>query len=386
MTDVNNVLLPQQAGGLQATLQSPDERKEHQTKTNESSPQMWRRALVGALALLAMLTIGTALEAAMPPTTAYHFSSHPMISGTVVSVNDHQMVVDTDQGERVNLELDYRTMAPRDLAPGMVMRADFLALEDCRLYAQRIMPIRGGMSTDRLQAYAHTRDSREAMARNASASGGYHGEYTVSPASAESRESLPQIVAEPSPGMKMTATPTTADYQFSTQPMISGTVLSVNDHLLVVETDQGQRVGLVMDSRTMVPGKVAPGADFRAEFTQLKDGRYYAKRISWIGNGVVDREQAYAHTRDSDVLLAQNVSDCGFVSSGNQNTMTSAVERRGAVVQHAAAVVQSDPTPVVETAETLPQTASNQPLILLLGLLALGSAGLITVVRSLRNV
>ena len=342
-------------------------------KTNASRLQILRRLAVGVLALLVMLTIGTALEAA-PSTTAYHFSSHPMISGTVVTVNDHQMVVDTDQGEQVTLEVDSRTMAPRDLAPGMVMRAEFLALEDCRLYAQRIMPIRGDMSTKRLQAYANTRDSREAIAHNTSAFGGYRMGSSESQASVESRESLPQTVGEHSPGTVMIATPTTADYQFSTRSMISGSVVSVNDHRLVVDTDQGQRVGLVMDSNTMVPGEVAPGSILRAEFTPMKDGRYYAKRISRIGSGVAAREQAYAHTGDSEFVIAQNPSDCGFVSAGTGNTMMSAV------------VTPSAPAPVVERPETLPQTASKQPLILLLGLFALGSAGLITVVRGLRIV
>src|SRR4029450_12827204 len=115
-------------------------------RTNERARRVWGTA-VSALALMA-LTIGAA-QAAVPSTTAYHFSSHPMISGTVVPVNDHQMIVNTDQGEQVTLEVDSRTLAPRDLAPGMAMRAEFVALEDCRFYAQRIMPIRDGMSTSR---------------------------------------------------------------------------------------------------------------------------------------------------------------------------------------------------------------------------------------------
>lgn len=345
--------------------------------------QIWQRLALGALALLVMLLIGTALAAA-PATTAYHFSSHPMISGTVVSVNDHQMVVDTDQGEGVTLEVDSRTMAPRDLAPGMVMRAEFLALEDCRFYAQRIMPIRGGMSADRLQAYANTRDSREVLARSASASGGQRWEESESLASAESP---PQTVGEPSSGTSMTAAPTSADYQFSTRPMISGRAVSVNDHWLVVVTDQGQPVGLVMDSHTMVPREIAPGTVVRAEFTQMKDGRYYAKRISQIGSGVVDREQAYAHTRDSDLVVARNMSDCGSASAAPGNTVTAAVdERRAVVAEPLAAVAQSAPTAYVESPETLPQTASNQPLILLLALFALGSAGLVTVVRGFRMI
>jgi LPXTG-motif cell wall-anchored protein len=360
-------------------------------RTNERTRPTWSVA-VGTLALLAT-TIGTALAAA-PSTTAYRFSSHPMISGTVVTVNDREMVVDTDQGEQVTLQLDSRTMAPRDLAPGMVMRAEFLAQEDCRFYAQRIVPVRGGTSTNRLQAYANTRDSRETIDRNASAfGGGYRAASTESQPVGESRVTEPQTMGEHSNGPIMKAAPTTSDYRFSTKPMVSGRVVSVNDHLLVVETEQGQQVGLIMDSRTMVPGEVAPGSIFRAEFTSMKDGRPYADRIYWIGNGngVAGREQAYAHTRDSDLVLARNTSDCGCVSAPVRNTVTSAVESpevvavsEPVVVATAPAiVVVSAPAPVVETPETLPQTASKQPLIALLGALALAAAGALAIGRRL---
>jgi len=353
--------------------------------TNESRFHVWRRLAVGALALLMTLTVGTAL-AAVPSTTAYHFSSHPMISGTVVSVNDHEMVVDTDQGERVTLDVDSRTLAPRDLGPGMVMRAEFLALEDCRFYAQRVMPIAGGVSTERLQAYANTRDSREPIASSALAPGEYGGQTDVSQVSADYRESVPQTVGEHSLGPVMTATPTTADYQFSTRPMISGRVVSVNDHRLVVETDQGRLLGLVMDSRTLLPGTVAPGSVVRVDFTDMKDGRHYATRISQIGSGVEGREQAYAHTHDSDFAVAQNTADCGFVSVAAPSTRVSALEPREVIVYPAAVVAPTAPTPVVERPETLPQTASRQPLMLLVGLFALGSAGLVAVARGLRMV
>jgi LPXTG-motif cell wall-anchored protein len=340
--------------------------------------KMWDAAAC-ALVILAM-TAGAALAAA-PGTTAYHFSSHPMISGTVVTVNDREMVVNTDQGEQVTLALDSHTMAPRDLAPGMVMRAEFVALEDCRFYAQRVMPIRSGMSTNRLQAYANTHDSGETIARNTTGFGDYRSANSESQVRSGSRETQTQTMGEHSPGASMTASPGTADYQFSTQPMISGGVVTVNDHLLVVETDQGQRIGLVMDSQTMVPAEVAPGTVFRAEFKQMKDGRYYAKRILWVANGVVGREQAYAHTRDSDLALARNTTDCGCVNTASPNTTTSALERRDIVVRPEAVVAEQVPEPVVQRPETLPQTASNEPLIALLALLALGSAGALAFAR-----
>jgi LPXTG-motif cell wall-anchored protein len=342
-------------------------------KTNGRRIHTWSAAF--GFALLAM-TIGTA-QAAIPSTTAHHFSSHPMISGTVVAVNDHQMVVDTDQGEQLTLEMDSRTMAPRDLAPGMVMRAEFLALEDCRLYAQRILPVRAGMSTERTQAYANTRDSRQAAAGSTVPYGVDRREHL--PPGAENRVSAPQVMERPSSGNVMTAPPATRDHSFSSRPMLSGRVLSVNDHSLVLETEQGRKVAMTMDSRTMVPAEVGPETYVRAEFEHMKDGRFYANRVSWIGDGIAAREQAYAHTRDGDYLVAQNVPDCGYVSAAPSKAVSSAVQPGEPVAAAAPATGQTTPA-------MLPQTASRQPLLLLLGLLALASAGLLSALRRTRNV
>jgi LPXTG-motif cell wall-anchored protein len=344
-----------------------------------------KRTIVAAVAMLTLIT-GTALATPIPSTTADYLSSRPMISGKVVSVNDHQMVVDTDQGEQVTLEVDWRTMAPRDLAPEMVVRTEFLALEDCHFYAQRITAVRDGMPTDRPQAYANTRDSDAAIARNASASGNngrsYSGYVSQYPAAVSGRASPRQDASYP--GRIVSATPASADYHFSTHPMISGEVVSVNDHQLVVNTYQGQQVGLVMDSRTLVPGKVAPGTLVRAEFAGMKDGRYYAKRVSSIGRSVASREQAFAHTLDSDAVIAQNTTDCGCCS--NMASAASVYQEPPPVAYREIAkpvpvVAAKEPEPIV--AEILPQTASNQPLIALLGLLALGAAGVLMVTRRL---
>jgi LPXTG-motif cell wall-anchored protein len=342
-----------------------------------------KRTIVAAAAMLALMT-GTALASTIPATTADYLSSRPMISGSVVSVNDHQLVVDTDQGEQVTLAVDWRTMAPRDLEPGMVVRAEFLALEDCHFYAQRITAIQDGLPTSRLQAYANTRDSDAAIARNASASGGgYYRQASAYPASSSYRASPQQN--ESYPGRIMSAAPATADYQFSTHPMVSGRVASVNDHQIIVDTYQGKQVGLVMDSRTVVPGQVAPGTLVRAEFAPMKDGRFYAKRVSSISSAVASREQAFAHTLDSDAVMAQNTTDCGC----NNMAMAAVATPEPVIVYReiaarpvpVAAVIE--PEPVVE--ETLPQTASNQSLIALLGLLALGAAGAVTLTRRLHR-
>jgi hypothetical protein len=355
-------------------------------KATQRTRHMWSAA-VCALAMLGLMAAPSL--AATTPSTAYRFSSHPMISGTVVTVNDHQMVVNTDQGEQVTLELDTRTMAPRDLGPGMTMRAEFLALEDCRFYARRITPIRGDMSTERTQAYANTRDSREVVARNATAYGNGREAGRAIQADTDGRVSLPQQMGAHSPGAMMTATPNTADYRFSDRPMISGQVVSVNDHHLVIATNQGQAVGMVMDSRTMVPREVAPGTFLRVEFQQMADGRYYAKRVNLLGGSEPNREQAYSQTLDSDLVVAQNSADCGFTSATGTNASvsnTEALERREIASTPYAAVVQSEPVRVEERADTLPQTASDQTLVLLLGLSSLGAAGFVTILRGLRIV
>lgn len=350
---------------------------------HESRPRTWIAAAC-AITLLA-LPIGAA-RAAVPATTAHHFSSHPMISGTVVSVNDHRMVVDTDQGERVTLELDSRTMAPRDLGPGMVLRAEFLALDDCRFYARRVIPVRTGTSTHRTQAYANTLDQPPTVQPAASSAGRGIGHSAGMPSRAGDVEPMPIAHTDPNPGRMMTATPTTAGHRFSGRPMLSGRVVSVNDHLVVLDTDQGQRVGLVMDSRTMVPREVAPGSDLRAEFRQLKDGRYYAKRISRIVGSVAEREQAYAHTRDADLSMVGNPADCGFVSAGSGGSVLAAPARVEPPAPVALVAAQGEPATVAGRLETLPQTASQEPLLLLLGLSALGSAGLVSAARGLRAV
>lgn len=346
-------------------------------------------AATGTLALLA-ITLGTA-AAQTPSTTAFFFSSHPMISGTVVSVNDHQMVVNTDQGEQVSLEVDSRTMAPRDFAPGMVMRVEFRALEDCRLYAERIMPVRSGMSADRLQAYANTREAGTVMpgARAAyGGDGGYRNWNQVTDHDAARRE---PPTGELYPGPVMSATHTTRDFQFSDRPLLTGNVISVTDHRMLVETDQGQRVGLSMDSNTLLPREVGPGSIVRAQFTVFKDGRYYAQRISRIGHATADREQAYAHTRDSEFALASTPPECG--ARITPATMSSVLEPVPVVaipepvaVQYVPAPVAAEPEPVEDREETLPQTSSNQPLILVLGFGAFGLAGLIAAARALRTV
>lgn len=154
-------------------------------------------------------------------------------------------------------------------------------------------------------------------------------------------------------GSALAAIPSTTAYLLATQPMITGKVASVNDHVLVVDTDRGERVTLAVDSKTMVPTDLAPGMVMRVEFKSMPDGHKYARRVIPIRDGMsAGRELAYR--RSGGHAMAQYASHQGGAE--------------------------------VAANEGLPQTAGVQPLIALLGLLALASAGVLAVARRLRSV
>ncbi len=94
-------------------------------KTTRTTPPV-KRSVVCALAILA-LTMGTARAAVSSP-TAQRFSAHPVLSGTVVTANAHQLVVLTHKGEAVTLDLNSRTLVPRNGAsPGFDLSGTIVA-------------------------------------------------------------------------------------------------------------------------------------------------------------------------------------------------------------------------------------------------------------------
>ena len=312
-------------------------------KTNERKPQ--RKTLVMAIAALLTMTAGSAL-AAIPSTTEYLNALQPMLTGRVISVNEHQVVVATEQDEDVVLALDSRSMVPVDVAPGMAARIEFKVMDDGRKLLKRMIPIRSGMNANRELAYSTERAGSWTEARYASTSDGEGAE------AGPSRASTALSSTNQSLGTSLASTPSTDAYLVAMQPMIAGRVVAVNDHRIVVDTDQGQRVALEMDSRTMVPVNLASGMTVRVDYRTMEDGPKYAKRITLINSDAnTNAELSYARPP----------------------------ERREAVVKVAAAPT-SEPQPA-----SLPQTAGNQPLIALLGFLALGAAGAVAIGRRIHG-
>jgi len=308
-----------------------------------------KAAIACAIAALALSATGAL--AAIPSTTAYFYATQPMLSGTVAWVNEHQMAVRTDQNEDVVLGLDSHTMVPVDLAPGMPMRVQFRVMDDGRKYAKRIIPIRDGENANRELAYTQEVAGGANEAEYASSSDGRdnaNGPVTASTALSATNQPL---------GTSMVASPATDAAHVALEPMIAGRVVTVNDHRIIVDTDQGQRVALEMDSRTLVPVDLASGMTVRVDYLALENGPKYATQITPIeSKGIPSRELSYMSTP----------------------------ERHEAVEEKPAAYVAPAKTEPVARAqaksdepETLPQTASRQPLIALLGFLALGGAAVL---------
>ncbi len=192
-----------------------------------------------------------------------------------------------------------------------------------------------------------------------------------------------------SAGLSYAAIPNTTDFLNRTSPMISGTVFSVDDRQIVVDTDQNQRVTLVMDSRTMLPVDLAPGMVMRAQFRVMENGQYYVSRITPIRDEKVapgGRASANVHGDALDLARADMAR-----AHMPPAAKTSAVLPEQAVLVAQAPLAErasaSEPPVVTELSaandepKTLPQTASGHSLLVLLGLLALAGAGTVRLTR-----
>lgn len=190
-----------------------------------------------------------------------------------------------------------------------------------------------------------------------------------------------------SAGIAYAAIPNTSDFLHRTTPMITGTVFTVDDRQIVVDTDQGQQVTLVMDSRTMLPTDLAPGMLMRAEFRVMENGQYYVNRITPIRDAGManrsdpswrQRSDASDLTRSNETLAYAHPAEGEQVVSAEQPVTTESPESREAMPASEPLASNSEP-------EALPQTASRDPLIALLGLLALSGAGVLMLSRRIHR-
>lgn len=161
-----------------------------------------------------------------------------------------------------------------------------------------------------------------------------------------------------------------ADTTSPTQ-IVTGKVISSTPTQLIVEDDNGARTTFVTAAGT-VPSTIMVGDRVSVNYQSQAGGSFRATNVSATslsGTGVSDATGVNTNdTSTNDAMLEEKSTS---TSSSTYSTTTTTTTNTADVDDTANAA-----------SDSLPATASNNPLILLLGLLALGGFALRMVVRS----
>jgi LPXTG-motif cell wall-anchored protein len=195
------------------------------------------------------------------------------------------------------------------------------------------------------------------------------------------------------------------------QPTITGSVASVNEHSVTVNTDGGENMLFEVDSRSMVPTELPAGTRVRIEFHLMESGKYHAARITPIRGGEMTESEGKMPAEHAGNWGAPSGESEGSSTSGT--TYTPEASRTPAAAgteQHMTErtepypagsetkVESSSGTPSTTTSSSnqsneeattgeqeLPQTSSSIPLLGILGLMALGAGLLLWLARRRRS-
>ncbi len=174
-------------------------------------------------------------------------------------------------------------------------------------------------------------------------------------------------------GTPLKPVPSTQAYRIATEPALAGRVGMVNDHHIVVDTDQGHSVPVEMDSRTLIPSDLQSGMGVRVEYKTLEDGTKLATRVTPLqGVAVPEREMATSSTSASQEEAVPASYNGGTTANGQMAQSQTDNES-----QEHNANTNGNP----DNDRRLPKTASNEPLIATLGLLSLAAAGALAMRR-----
>jgi len=159
-------------------------------------------------------------------------------------------------------------------------------------------------------------------------------------------------------------------------PQITGTLVSMTDHRVTVETDDGERMTLEYDSRSIVP-ELPPLSRVKLDFHLMENGNYHAKRM--IPIRTASGEIARGELRTSMYQDVGEVRTSVYERSDIQPVATSSTYQEGTAPPPSDADVystqESGAAPASDyDSDELPRTASAQPLIGALGMLALAGA------------
>jgi len=321
-----------------------------------------QRKLIGSGLLAALLLIATAVvapAATIPATTDYHNATTPMITGTVIGLNQQDIRVATEQGDEVLLTTDSHSVVPADLTEEMRVRIQFHYVDDGSRHVDRVIPIREGQKTTRELAYSREVDEDR------------DSEAGVRYAAMESRVEAHHdrdFTHDGRPRVTSSRTiPATHAYDVATRPMVAGYVDAVNDQRIVVETVSGP-VTVQMDSHTLVPSTLHSGMGVRVEYQQMEDGDFVARRVT------EDRFYAAEHMHRTYVPAREN-EDHEF-----DRTSASREETRHEKHEHQAYARDQGERPTgydQNNQKRLPNTAGAEPWIAMFGVLSLGAGWLV---------
>lgn len=170
------------------------------------------------------------------------------------------------------------------------------------------------------------------------------------------------------------AHPLRTAYPPSTQPMVSGSVVSSTDHSVVLHTDEGETMTFIMDSHSVVPEHMDPGMRVSIEFRAMENGAFLAQRVIPLRP---EQNRNTQTTVNGSELDTQRYAMIHGTEEGAALASTS-------TSQGTEAVVASNEGTETSNGEALPQTASAMPLVGLLGASALIAGSALFVLRRRR--
>jgi hypothetical protein len=175
----------------------------------------------------------------------------------------------------------------------------------------------------------------------------------------------------------------TVSYITDRTPQITGTLVSMTDHSMVVNTDDGERMSFEYDSRSLVP-ELPAASRVKIEFKLMENGNYHAERVVPIRlpSGEIatgELRTYYDENADVDQPLAERTETSSTYRDESHDAHADLLASNETPAEtHHDVVAQNETDADATTADrnddTLPRTASAQPLIGALGMLALAGA------------
>lgn len=167
----------------------------------------------------------------------------------------------------------------------------------------------------------------------------------------------------------------------TTQPtqILTGKVISSTPTQLIVEGDNGARTTFVVNAGT-VPSTIMVGDRISVNYQSQAGGSFRATNVaatSLSTNKASDATGVNSNDSSTNDAMVEEKSTYSATTGSTTSTSTSTMNTTTTDTNSPDYAANNRAT----SADTLPATASNNPLILLLGLLALGGFVLRTVLR-----